>query len=37
MHQFMTIPKRMEAAVASRIKIMSNLNIAEKESRRMVE
>lgn len=30
MHQFMTIPKRMEAAVASRIKIMSNLNIAEK-------
>lgn len=30
MHQFMTVPKRMEPAVASRIKIMSNLNIAEK-------
>lgn len=30
MHQFMTVPKRMEGAVASRIKIMSNLNIAEK-------
>jgi general secretion pathway protein E len=30
MHQFMTIPKRMEGAVSSRIKIMSNLNIAEK-------
>lgn len=30
MHQFMTVPKRMEGAVSSRIKIMSNLNIAEK-------
>lgn len=30
MRQFITIPKRMEGAVSSRIKIMSNLNIAEK-------
>jgi type II secretion system protein E len=30
MHQFMTIPKRMQGAVSSRIKIMSNLDIAEK-------
>ncbi|MFT6765779.1 MAG: type II secretion system protein E [Alteromonas naphthalenivorans] len=30
MHQFMTVPKRMEGAVASRIKIMSSLDIAEK-------
>ena len=30
MHQFMSIPKRTQAAVASRLKIMSGLNIAEK-------
>lgn len=30
MHQFMTIPKRMQGAVSSRLKIMSNLDIAEK-------
>lgn len=30
MRQFITIPKRMEGVVSSRIKIMSNLNIAEK-------
>ena len=29
-HQFMSIPKRTQAAVASRLKIMSGLNIAEK-------
>lgn len=30
MHQFMMIPKRTQAAVSSRLKIMSGLNIAEK-------
>ncbi len=30
MHQFMTMPKRVQGAVASRIKIMANMNIAEK-------
>ncbi len=30
MHQFMSIPKRTQAAVSSRLKIMSGLNIAEK-------
>lgn len=30
MHKFMTVPKRMEGAVSSRIKIMANLDIAEK-------
>lgn len=30
MHQFMTMPKRIQAAVGSRIKIMANMNIAEK-------
>ncbi len=30
MHQFMTMPKRIQSAVISRIKIMSNMNIAEK-------
>jgi type II secretion system protein E len=30
MHQFMTVPKRMEGAVASRVKIMASLDIAEK-------
>ncbi len=29
-HQFMSIPKRTQAAVSSRLKIMSGLNIAEK-------
>ncbi len=30
MHQFMPLPKRVQGALSSRIKIMSNLNIAEK-------
>lgn len=30
MHQFMTLPKRVQGAVSSRIKIMANMNIAEK-------
>ena len=30
MHQFMMMPKRIQGAVISRIKIMSNMNIAEK-------
>lgn len=30
MHQFMSLPKRVQGALSSRVKIMSNLNIAEK-------